>query len=142
MPTSTDVTNLKINTLTQAQYDTAVQGGVIGENELSFITDGSLSTVITVSGSTVTQELTSDIIYDCGELSSLTITFPATLNAGYVSQINFTSGTTATTLSAPAGTIWRGTDVDSNGFAPVASKRYCILFFYDGVNMRGLVQGA
>ena len=39
MPTSTDVTNLKINTLTEAQYDTAVQGGVIGANELSVITD-------------------------------------------------------------------------------------------------------
>ena len=39
MPTSTNVTNLKINTLTEAQYDTAVQGGVIGANELSIITD-------------------------------------------------------------------------------------------------------
>lgn len=39
MPTSTNVTNLKINELTEAQYDTAVQGGVIGENELSIITD-------------------------------------------------------------------------------------------------------
>lgn len=39
MPTSTNVTNLKINTLTKAQYDTAVQGGVIGPNELSIITD-------------------------------------------------------------------------------------------------------
>lgn len=39
MPTSVDVKNLKINKLTEAQYDTAVQGGVIGENELSVITD-------------------------------------------------------------------------------------------------------
>lgn len=39
MPTSTNVTNLKINELTEAQYDTAVQGGVIGVNELSVITD-------------------------------------------------------------------------------------------------------
>lgn len=39
MPTSTNVTNLKINELTEAQYDTAVQGGVIGANELSIITD-------------------------------------------------------------------------------------------------------
>lgn len=39
MPTNTNVTNLKINTLTEAQYDTAVQGGVIGANELSVITD-------------------------------------------------------------------------------------------------------
>ena len=39
MPTSTNVTNLKINELTEAQYDTAVQGGVIGANEISIITD-------------------------------------------------------------------------------------------------------
>lgn len=39
MPTSVDIKNLKINKLTEAQYDTAVQGGVIGENELSVITD-------------------------------------------------------------------------------------------------------
>lgn len=47
MPTSTNVTNLRINTLTEAQYDTAVQGGVIGQNELSIITD--LDTTIQVS---------------------------------------------------------------------------------------------
>ena len=39
MPTNVNVTNLKINELTEAQYDTAVQGGVIGANELSIITD-------------------------------------------------------------------------------------------------------
>lgn len=39
MPTSTNVTNLKINELTESQYDTAVQGGVIGANELSILTD-------------------------------------------------------------------------------------------------------
>lgn len=45
MPTSTDVTNLKINKLTEAQYDTAVQGGVIGENELSVLTDAELEQI-------------------------------------------------------------------------------------------------
>lgn len=39
MPTNTNVTNLKINELTEAQYDAAVQGGVIGANELSILTD-------------------------------------------------------------------------------------------------------
>lgn len=39
MPTSVDIKNLKINKLTEAQYDAAVQGGVIGENELSLLTD-------------------------------------------------------------------------------------------------------
>lgn len=39
MPTSTTVKGLNINELTEAQYDTAVQGGVIGPNELSVLTD-------------------------------------------------------------------------------------------------------
>lgn len=47
MPTSTDVTNLKINKLTQAQYDAAVQGGTIGENELSILTDFEYAQVVT-----------------------------------------------------------------------------------------------
>lgn len=45
MPTSTNVQNLKINTLTEAQFDTAVQSGVIGENELSILTDISDSSI-------------------------------------------------------------------------------------------------
>lgn len=39
MPTVTQVNDLKINKLTKAQYDAAVQAGVIGENEISIITD-------------------------------------------------------------------------------------------------------
>ena len=100
------------------------------------------TTIVTVSASTLTQELADNTIYNCGELSALTITFPASMDAGYISQINFTSGATATTLSAPAGTVWRGSDVDSNGFTPVANKRYSVLFFYDGTQVRGLVMGA
>lgn len=45
MPTSVDIKNLKINKLTEAQYDTAVQGGVIGENELSVLTDAELEQI-------------------------------------------------------------------------------------------------
>ena len=39
MPTVTKVDDLKINKLTKAQYDAAVQAGTIGENEISIITD-------------------------------------------------------------------------------------------------------
>jgi hypothetical protein len=45
MATSVNVLNLKINTLTEAQYDAAVQQGVIGANELSMITDATSATV-------------------------------------------------------------------------------------------------
>ena len=49
MPTSTNVTNLKINELTEAQYDSAVQQGVIGANEISIITDAEVATGNTVT---------------------------------------------------------------------------------------------
>ena len=49
MPTSVNVTNLKINELTEAQYDSAVQGGVIGANELSILTDAEVGQVIQVA---------------------------------------------------------------------------------------------
>lgn len=53
MPTSTNVLNLKINELTEAQYDTAVQGGVIGANELSVLTDTDYTTKTTATGTLV-----------------------------------------------------------------------------------------
>lgn len=53
MPISTDVTNLKVNVLTQAQYDTAVEAGTITANEISLITDGTVSGVFpSMSGNT------------------------------------------------------------------------------------------
>ena len=48
MPTVTQVNDLKINKLTKAQYDEAVQSGVIGENEISIITDLDAGQVIQV----------------------------------------------------------------------------------------------
>lgn len=113
-----------------------------GSNVSGWIGFQNETNIDTVATSTLTQQCADNTIYNCGELSALTITFPATPGVGYISQVNFTSGATATTLSAPVGTIWRGSDVDSNGFTPVANKRYCVLFFYDGTAMRGLVQGA
>lgn len=49
MPTSTNVTNLKINELTEAQYDAAVLNGTIGVNELSVLTDAQVGQIIQVS---------------------------------------------------------------------------------------------
>lgn len=43
MPSSTTVTNLKINKLKEAQFDAAVLSGIIDVNQLSIITDAGLS---------------------------------------------------------------------------------------------------
>ena len=45
MPTSTTLSTLNINKLTRAQYDAAVQGGVIGPTDISIITDESFEAV-------------------------------------------------------------------------------------------------
>lgn len=97
--------------------------------------------IVTISSATATQALAGNTIYNCGEMTSLEITLPATPTIDFIAQLNFTSGTTATALTAPAGMVWLGNDIVQGVFVPVASKRYAVLFFYDGANVRGLVQG-
>lgn len=96
--------------------------------------------VVTVSASTLTQELADNTIYNAGTLTALTITFPATPTASYISQVNFSSGTTATALTAPVDVVWSGDDIVSNVFVPDVSKRYSVMFFYDGVSMCGIAK--
>lgn len=145
MPTPTDVTNLKINRLTEAQYDAAVQSGAITANELSFLTDVKYAedTIIsTISTATVTQALANNYIYNCTvDMTSIEITLPATPTANFCAQLNFTSGSTPTAFTSPVGMVWLGDDV-STTFVPVANKRYSIMVFFDGVSTRGIVQAA
>lgn len=96
--------------------------------------------VVTVSASTLTQELADNTIYNAGTLAALTITFPATPTASYISQVNFSSGTTATALTAPVDVVWTGDDIVSDVFVPDVSKRYSVLFFWDGASMCGIAK--
>lgn len=102
---------------------------------------GDSTQVVEKGSGAITQELAGDTVYNCGTVSALTITFPATVTPKYISQVNFTSGTTATALTAPVGMVWLGNDIVQGVFVPAVSKRYAVLFFYDGTNVRGLVQG-
>lgn len=97
------------------------------------------SNVIELSESTV--ELATNTIYNAGEMAALTITFPTT-DETYVSQLNFTSGSTATAFTAPDTVKWIGDDISDGAFVPATGKRYAIMFYYDGVQLRGAVQGA
>lgn len=117
-------------------------GGVVSVNGRTGVVTGvqDVATISTVSAATLTQELANNTIYDCGELTDLTITLPATINADWACQVNFTSGTTPTALTAPNTIKWKGDDLTAGVFVPVASKRYAVLFFTDGVNVRGIVQ--
>lgn len=96
--------------------------------------------IVAISGTSVTQQLATETIYNCGELTALSITFPASPTVSYISQLNFSSGATPTALTAPVGMVWVGDDITNDVFVPVANKRYCVLCFYDGTAMRGIVQ--
>lgn len=98
------------------------------------------TTIVNVSETSVVQPLANNTIYNCGEMTSLEVTLPATSDVGFIAQLNFTSGATPTAFTAPNTIKWLGNDV-STAFVPVANKRYAVLFFYDGVRVRGLVQG-
>lgn len=130
---------------TSAWKDTDTKGQVESVNNMTgqvVLTGADLTTLVTVATATLTQELANDTIYDCGEMTSITLTLPATMDAKFIAQLNFTSGATPTSITAPNTVKWLGNDITGGVFVPVASKRYCVLFFYDGTAVRGLVQGA
>lgn len=92
--------------------------------------------------------LADNTIYNGGEQTALTITLPSTDTIGFICDVDFTSGATATTLSYSLSDIfWEGVDVaydstaQKNIFTPVANKRYTIIFYFDGVNYNGRVGG-
>lgn len=129
---------------TPADYDTITviysPGGGYVWNQVNV--QPSTTPIITISTSTVVQALASNYVYDCGEMTSIEVTLPGTLTANFASQMNFTSGTTATTFTAPSSVIWVGDNVSETvGFVPRANCRYTIVFMYDGINVRGIVQG-
>lgn len=96
------------------------------------------SKVVALTANTV--ELATNTIYNAGELAALTITLPATTDSTYISQLNFTSGATATAFTAPDTIKWAGDDTDG-AFVPMANKRYAVMFYSDNVNIRAIVQG-
>lgn len=114
-------------------YKVMDSDGTIPADRTSPITD--------ISTATATQALASNYIYNCTvDMTSLEITLPATPTANFCAQVNFTSGSTPTAFTAPNTMKWLGDDVSSNVFVPAASKRYAIMVYYDGVNMRGISQ--
>lgn len=97
----------------------------------------SATTVTTLT--TASTELASNTIYNGGELASVTLTLPATVPADFVAQVEFSSGATPTTFTAPATLYFNGDACDGGVFTPVANKRYCIMVISDGVNTLGFV---
>lgn len=74
-----------------------------------------IPTVETVSGTTASIAAAANTIYECGELSALTIT---SVPASGDFTVRFTSGSTPTTFTEPAGMVM------PDGFTVEANKRY------------------
>lgn len=116
MPTSTKVKNLNINELTEAQYDAAVQGGVIGVNELSVLTDvdyvepSDLATVATTGDySDLINRPTNLVSTNTAQTISGMKTFSGDITlSGTTSIKNNTGGTNYTMLYRDASTIHVG----------------------------------
>lgn len=106
----------------------------------SILKDGTFGVVTSyASGDTITPA--DKYLYtSTADISALTVNTPDSPDERYVSQINFSSGTTATTFSYPNTfkVIEGCDDVQTiNGvkvFVPVASKRYQMWILNDGVN--------
>ena len=84
--------------------------------------------------------LVDNYCYQGGEQTSLTIAVPATATVGFVSQITFQSGNTATTITVPqTGFVWdkRGEDIAGGVFTPVANRDYTIIVAYNGFEFVG-----
>lgn len=114
---------------------------------MGFITSGNSSaglitniTTITESTAAITPDNNTE--YRCGEVTSVTITLPEEIPNDYAAYIVFTSGTTAAEAVYPDSIKWSGDDVIDGVFIPVASRRYNIGIWYDGVNVNAAARGA
>ena len=154
--TETTVNQLKINRLTKTQFEGA---SGLNQNEIYFedpefaggkllqtLADGDIAesdevpTKVQVLEATDSITLADGVIYNGGEQTSLTIAVPVSANVGFLCEILFTSGSTATVI--PTNSIkWNGDDVISNIFIPVSGKRYTAFVWYDGTQFVGNVRG-
>lgn len=159
MPTTdTQVSQLIINRLTKTQFE----GVSPSRNELWAVdlefsgnkllaTDGNgeivessdVPTTIQALSATDSITLADAVLYQGGEQTSLTIALPASATVGFISQITFKSGATATSLTYPNTLVWnnRGEDVIGGVFTPVANKVYTVIVIYDGYQFVGFTEG-
>lgn len=150
--TTTAVQKLKINRLTDTQFD----GAVPSSTEL-YLTDPEFSggkllatdangdivesddspTTIQALSATDSITLADNYCYQGGEQTSLTIAVPANPTVGFVAQITFKSGNTPTSITVPqTGFVWdkRGEDVSGGVFTAVANRDYTFVIGYNGFN--------
>lgn len=78
-----------------------------------------------------------------GEVTSISVTFPASVGLDYASSIIFSTPATLPEnyTTFPSDVYFKGDECDGGIFIPNASTRYTMLFYYDGTKIIGLVSG-
>lgn len=152
---STKISKLKINKLTQTQFDNAseysnselyfVDPEFTGNNVIMTNDDGDIQegyTITSISdGDTV--EVVNNTIYNAGTITTLNITLPAAPNNSFITELDFTNNATTPAVITPSATVkWCGDDCDEDfEFNPLVDYRYTVMFTYNGVNYVATVRG-
>ena len=110
---------------------------ISGKADKTNILDLSDVTTIVIEELSTNQEL----IY--GEVTSISVTFPASVGLDYTSSIIFTTPATLPEnySTFPSDVYFKGDECDGGIFIPNAATRYTMLFYYDGTKIIGLVSG-
>lgn len=106
-----------------------------------FITFGDAPVITNVSGATPTIALETSHIYNCtSNVTSLTVTYPASIDTGFIAKVNFNTGNTFTGLTGTS-TVWFGAGVQESGIITLnINSSYSIVFYYDGTVCRGIIE--
>ncbi len=92
---------------------------------------------------TVSTELSDNTELIYAEVSSISVTFPASVGLDYTSSIIFSTPATIPEnySTFPSDVYFKGDECDGGIFIPNATTRYTMLFYYDGTKIIGLVSG-
>lgn len=148
--TTTAVQKLKINRLTETQFEGATpsntelylvdpefSGGKLLQTDANGDIVESDDSPLTIQALSATDSITlaDNYCYQGGEQTSLTIAVPVSATVGFIAQITFKSGATPTAITVPqTGFVWdkRGEDVSGGVFTAVANRDYTFIIGYNG----------
>lgn len=85
--------------------------------------------------------LKNNTIFRADEKESVELLLPETLDYDFLCEVDFTSGETPTEFTMLDSIKWTGDDIEDDSFVPLSNKRYNLLFWYDGLYLKGIVKG-
>ena len=133
---------------TLSEYQTAVAGGNIPSTYTCYITDDTVAEG-TPAGPNLVQltdtetiTLEDNTIYNASSaIVSLTITIPTGIDNTFISEVDFSTGSSLPQFIVSGTVLWSGDSLDGNGdFEAQVNSRYVIMFTFDGVNNIALVK--